>query len=50
MNMLHSKTTSRNMTYNYFYSKCDNLAAINSSSILSSVKKLYLNQDVIKIN
>ena len=50
MNKLHSKSTSRKMNYNYLISKSDNLAAVNSESILSSVKKLYLNEDVIKIN
>lgn len=50
LNQLLTKIGNRNLTYNYFYSRCENSAAINASSILGCVKKLYLNQDVIKIN
>jgi hypothetical protein len=50
LNQLLTKIGNRNLTYSYFYSKCENSAAINASSILGCVKKLYLNQDVIKIN
>jgi hypothetical protein len=50
LNQLLSKIGNKNISYNYFYSSCENSAAINASSILGSVKKLYLNQDVIKIN
>lgn len=50
MNQVHEKITSRGMSYSYCCSRIENLAAVNSESILGSVKKLYLSRDVIKIS